>query len=341
MAAAVGAAAGIAAERVVVGRPLRRGETPGGRLGLGQLRGRVVEVELSDGVHLHTEIDDPRDGGTWPGLTVVFVHGYALNLDCFHYQRQALRGSARLVFYDQRSHGRSERGSTESSTVEQLADDLREVFDSLVPAGPIVLVGHSMGGMTVLELARQSPDVFGDRVVGVVLMSTSAGELGDVTLGLPSIAVRTFKRLAPTLIKIGKHTSQLVERGRQMSSDLAILITKVYAFAGDVPAEVIDFSLDMINGTPIDVLGDFYPAFAKHDVAGNLQVLNGTETLVLVGAQDLLTPAAHSKVLVREIPGAELVVLDPGGHLIMLERPDDANAHVIDLIDRAARGVGG
>jgi pimeloyl-ACP methyl ester carboxylesterase len=65
---------------------------------------------------LHAEIDDPRDGGTWPGLTVVFVHGYALNLDCYHYQRQALRGSVRLVFYDQRSHGRSERGSTESST---------------------------------------------------------------------------------------------------------------------------------------------------------------------------------------------------------------------------------
>ena len=83
-----------------------------------------------------------------------------------------------------------------------------------------------------------------------------------------------------------------------------------------------------------------YPAFAKHDVVGNLQVLNGTETLVLVGAQDLLTPAEHSKVLVREIPGAELVVLDPGGHLIMLERPDDTNAHLIDLIDRAARGVG-
>lgn len=339
VAAAVGAAAGMAAERVVVGRPLRRGETPGGRLGLGQLRGTPTIVRLADGVELHVEIDEAHASAAWRDLTVVFVHGYALNQDCFHYQRLALRGSVRLVLYDQRSHGRSGRGSPESSTMAQLADDLHAVLDAVAPSGPVVLVGHSMGGMTILELARTAPQLFGDRVVGVALMSTSAGEMAHVTLGLPSFAARSLRALAPSVIQLGRRTTQLLERSRQLSGDLAVLVTKVYAFADDVPVELVDFSLEMINATPLDVLAEFYPALGDHDAFDALDVLNGTETLVIVGAQDLLTPPEHSRMLVQGIPGAELEVLDPGGHLVMLERPDDVNAHLIDLLERVARGM--
>ncbi|MCZ3387320.1 MAG: alpha/beta hydrolase [Actinomycetia bacterium] len=339
VAAAVGAAAGIAAERVVVGRPLRRGETSGGRLGLGQLRGHASALALRDGVELHVEVDDPHPGAQWRDLTVVFVHGYALNQDCFHYQRLALRGSARLVFYDMRSHGRSGRGARPTATLPQLADDLKAVLAKVAHEGPVVLVGHSMGGMTILELARRNPELFGDRILGVTLMSTSAGEMADVTLGLPALAARTLRHIAPGLIQVGRRTSQLLERGRQFSGDLAVLVTKFYAFGGDVPVELADFSLAMINATPIEVLADFYPALTQHHAYDALEVLNGIETLVLVGAQDLLTPPEHSRLLVRGIPGAELEVLDPGGHLVMLERPDDVNGHLIDLLERVARGM--
>ncbi len=270
---------------------------------------------------------------------MVFVHGYALNQDCFHYQRQALRGMVRMVFYDQRSHGRSGRGTAETSTMAQLAVDLEMVLSAVVPTGPVVLVGHSMGGMTILELAGRSPELFGERVQGVALISTSAGRMSDVTLGLPSFAARSLRMLAPSVIQLGRRTTQLLERSRHLSSDLAVLVTKVYAFADDVPVELVDFSLEMINATPIDVLADFLPALGDHDVLDALDVLNGTETLVLVGAQDLLTPPAHSQVLVKGIPGAELEVLDPGGHLVMLERPDDVNGHLIDLLERVARGL--
>lgn len=339
VAAAVGAAAGVAAERVVVGRPLRRGETSGGRLGLGQLRGDVQTVRLPDGVELHVEVDEAHRSVQWRDLTVIFVHGYALNLDCFHYQRLALRGVARLVFYDVRSHGRSGRGARETATLPQLSADLEAVIASVASNGPVVLVGHSMGGMTILELARSNPTLFGDRILGVALMSTSAGEMEEVTLGLHPLAARTLRRMAPGLIQVGRRTSQLLERGRQLSGDLAVLVTKFYAFGGDVPVELADFSLAMIDATPIEVLADFYPALTDHHAYDALDVLNGTETLVLVGAQDLLTPPAHSRLLVRGIPGAELEVLDPGGHLLMLERPDDVNGHLIDLLERVARGM--
>jgi pimeloyl-ACP methyl ester carboxylesterase len=132
-----------------------------------------------------------------------------------------------------------------------------------------------------------------------------------------------------------------LERGRQVSSDLAVLVTRFYAFGSDVPVELADFALEMINATPIDVLADYYPALSEHDAFEALDVLNGTETLVLCGAQDLLTPPEHSRALVHGIPGAELEILDPGGHLVMLERPDDVNGFLIDLVERSARGVDG
>ena len=51
-----------------------------------------------------------------------------------------------------------------------------------MPEGPIVLVGHSMGGMTIMALADAHPELFGDQVLGVALLSTSAGEVGSAGL---------------------------------------------------------------------------------------------------------------------------------------------------------------
>ena len=93
---------------------------------------------------------------------MVFIHGYALNLDCWHFQRAGYRGLVRAVYYDQRSHGRSGRSTEGRATIEQLAVDLLQVLDEVVPDGPVVLVGHSMGGMSIIALAEEHPDLFGD-----------------------------------------------------------------------------------------------------------------------------------------------------------------------------------
>jgi pimeloyl-ACP methyl ester carboxylesterase len=329
-AAAAGAVAGLVAERAVVGRTRRRPDHP---WGLGQVRGDPRIVEMPDGVEVYVEVDEPAHPTTAP--TVVLVHGYSLNLDSWHFQRLGLRGTARLVLYDQRCHGRSGRGAPETSSLDQLGKDLHHVLDAVVPDGPLILVGHSMGGMTIMKLADQDPDYFRQRVVGVALFSTSPGELAEVTLGVPLVLARSVRRLVPRLVAAAGRNAGIVERGRQVGSDLGVLLTRLYAFAGPTPPELSDFALEMINATPVDVIAQFYPTFLSHDALDALDVLDGIETLVLVGAQDKLTPPEHSRQIVRALPGAELVVLDPGGHLVMLERPDDVNDHLFDLIERA------
>src|SRR6266516_4568754 len=146
---------------------------------LGQLRGRELTVLADDGVALHTEIDGPDDAP----VTVVFSHGYTLNQGSWHYQRRDLGApgsGCRLVFWDQRSHGRSGRSQRARENIDQLGHDLHAVIRAVAPGRTsVVLVGHSMGGMTIMALADQRPELFGANVVGVALVATSASGLSD------------------------------------------------------------------------------------------------------------------------------------------------------------------
>ena len=204
--------------------------------------------------------------------TVVFCHGYCLSQDSWHFQRGALRGTVRTVHWDQRSHGRSARGhaqmdGTEPVTIDLLGRDLKAVLDAAVPEGPIVLVGHSMGGMTVMALADQFPRFVTERVVGVALIGTSAGRLSEVAFGLPSLGVKAFHRFAPGVLKALGAQSEIVERGRRATADLFAGLVKRYSFGApkDVDPGVARFAERLIEATPIDVVAEFFPAFAVHD----------------------------------------------------------------------------
>ncbi len=142
----------------------------------------VSTVAVDDGVALRVEeVGEPS-----APMTVVFVHGFCLHMGSWYFQRQDLPDctDARLVFYDQRSHGRSGRSSTGQCTIDQLDRDLAAVLRTVAPTGPVVLVGHSMGGMTIMALARQCPELFATRVAGVALISTAAAGLMPAVLRL-------------------------------------------------------------------------------------------------------------------------------------------------------------
>jgi pimeloyl-ACP methyl ester carboxylesterase len=330
---AIGAAVGLAAERYAVGRSFR-GEDPEADEPLGQLRGEVVPVRADDGVALHVEVEKAADGAP---VTVVFSHGLALDQGSWHYQRRDLAGIGRLVFWDQRGHGRSGRGTPERATIDQLGADLLAVLDATAPTGPIVLVGHSMGGMTIMALADAHAELFGDRVVGVALISTSPGKLAEVGLGVPAAAGRVLRRIAPKALEALNRRPGLVAGGRRLGSDLEFVLTKRYAFATDVPPSLVRFVSSMHDQTPLDVLAELFPAFDSHDKLDALDVLNGVETLILAGEQDLLTPADHSRDMVEEVPGAELVVVPDAGHMVMLEHHAVVSEHIRDLVERALR----
>lgn len=301
-ATAVGAlAAGFVAKKVTDGKRLAKHLEAGEEHPFGSLSSPARIVTASDGVGLHVEVDGVPASDT---PTVVFVHGWTLNLDAWHYQRAALRDRVPAVFYDHRSHGESEKSSPVDATLDQLADDLAQVIAETAPEGPLVLVGHSMGGMTIMQLAADRPDWFAERVVGVVLCSTAAGDL------VPSGSA--LGRVAPFL----KGLRFLVDTGRSLQS---YRLTRQYAVGPEAPEKYAVFTYDMIGKTKTYAFVDFYPIFLTLDVYGAAETLRRVPVTIVAGRRDQLTPHRHARRIHELVPESELLTRERSGHMTPFE----------------------
>lgn len=320
----------------------------GEQIPFGEIHSKPLRVVADDGVDLHVEIDEPEAYGgeksTDDDVTVVFAHGYSLNLDCWHFQRAHYRGQVRTVFYDQRSHGRSARSPEENANIDQLGRDLLRIIEHTAP-GPVVVVGHSMGGMSVISLAQQFPEVFGEKVVGASLIATTAGGLDPGRILFPMVPLGLGGAFVGRAVRTLDRGHKLVDLARAWGQDVADAVTDRYAFGDDVPERYVDFVFGMLNATPFSVVADFYPAFATLDKFDHLAALGTVPTAVIAGTQDRITSVGHSRKLHARIPGSSLLECEGAGHMVLLERHDDVNAELDDLlllaeahVDRVGKG---
>lgn len=292
-------------------------------------RGGVVTTP--DGVPLVVREVGPENAP----LTVVFAHGFCLRMGSFHFQRARLSDQwgkqVRMVFYDQRGHGQSGEAPPETYTVEQLGQDLESVLAVMAPRGPVVLVGHSMGGMTVLSHARQYPQRYPTRIVGAALISSAAegvsrSPLGEILKNPALEAVRFAARYAP----------KTVHRGRGAARSVIGPILRAASFGDEgVSPSVVAFSERMMHDTPIATLVEFLHALEVHDESAALETLNKVETLVACGDRDLLTPMEYSQEMADTLAKSELVIVGGAGHLVQLERPEVIDEALVRLVERA------
>lgn len=288
-------------------------------------------VVADDGVTLWVERNRPA------ALTVVLCHGFALDMRMWFYQRRDLPGlvgdGLSVVCYDHRSHGRSGHSSRRSSTIDQLGRDLGAVLAATVPDGPVVLVGHSIGAMTIMALAEQRQELFAERVVGVALLCTSAGDLGRLALARPFLSERSM--LTGFGAMAAARRPDVVDLGRRLTA-VAVkpLIRKLGFGEGPVDPEVVDLVDQMISATSLEVLTDFAHTLGQHDRYRALAGLRHCDVLVMGGDADRLTPYSHTEALAAQLPDAELVRIPGAGHLAMLERPDFVNEHLAAWLRR-------
>ncbi|WP_330476481.1 alpha/beta fold hydrolase [Terrabacter sp. C0L_2] len=347
---AAGVAAGIAADRAGKHRAAMEAlETPE-LLDITPDEERVVVTD--DGVLLHVEIDLPTgpaareaaEGTTRHDRpeelpTVVLTHGYCLSLRCWVYQRRALKEAGyRVVSWDQRGHGRSGRGEKDSYTIDRLGQDLHTVIDQVVPEGDIVLVGHSMGGMTMLALGEQQPRFVVERVVGAGFVATSPGGIMLANGGrVATLGRLMLERLGPGVLGPLSNRPDLFTRIRRVGRDIEHFMVEQNSFASPVPRSVVRYTADILLSTPLDVVNDYLQTFDGFDKRPALLEFRHAVVLVFNGRDDILTPPSHSELIVEGIPGAEHIVVNDAGHVIMLEHPDLLNAHLVQLVDQSAR----
>jgi pimeloyl-ACP methyl ester carboxylesterase len=334
--AAAGLATAFAVERAVVRRSRQQSGDPHREEEFGdQPYNTEMTITAADGTDLHVEIVEPVTDSGKP--TIVFVHGFALDMGTFYFQRKALseRGDQRLVFYDQPGHGRSGKLQSGDYDIAALGKSLAAVLDAVVPEGRIILVGHSMGGMTIMAFAEQYPEWFGSRVTGVVLISTSAGLFDKTKLGLPTLVARASAPFFPLWGAGARIGGNAIDRARVASSDLAWLLTRRYGFGDDRPSpSLVTFVEQMNSKTSVETLTRYLRTLYTHNRFPALSALRGVPVLVIVGTKDYLTPVTHSEEILRYLPEAELVKVDNSGHVVMLEKADEVNAAILPFLDK-------
>ncbi|MBV8927672.1 MAG: alpha/beta hydrolase [Mycobacteriaceae bacterium] len=292
---------------------------------------KACVVTTPDGVPLAVREVGPSDAP----MTVVFAHGFCLRMGAFHFQRARLAKQwgpqVRMVFYDQRGHGQSGEAPPETYTVTQLGQDLETVLNVIAPRGPVVLVGHSMGGMTVMSHARQFPQRYGSHIVGATVIASAAGGLSKFPLGeiLENPALEGARAVV-------RHAPKLVHRGRNVVAGVLRPILRAASY-GDIHVShsVVAFSEKMIHETPVMTLVEFLRALEVHDESAALPTLAKVPVLIVCGDKDQLTPVEASQAMAAELPNAEFVVVSGAGHLVQLERPDVVNDALARLVQRA------
>ena len=264
-------------------------------------------MTTADGADLAVTIAGPADGPT-----VVLAHCWMGSRAIWGPVADRLVQSGhRVVLYDQRGHGASTSGER-SLSVQVLGDDLRAVLES-VDVRDAVLVGHSMGGMTVQSYVNEHPVDFDERARAIVLVSTAAKVAGR------SNAARQTRS--------GAHRNA----PRWMSQGLLGYSTSRVAF-GRAPRRCdVELTAHGVAVTPAAIRDGYMTAMATMDLRQALGTVHVPAT-VLVGSRDLLTPPRLARVLADGIPGARLVVLPRIGHMLPLEAPDA----VVDAITRTA-----
>ena len=245
---------------------------------------------------------DRRGGPSRPtGSTLVLVHGYALSLDCWHFQRKHFRGQVRQVLYDQRSHGRSSRSAAEQCRLPQLAEDLAQVLDEVVGDGPVVLVGHSMGGMTIMHLAQthrscSAPGSAGSRSspprpARWPTTRRSAGCPGVRSPGSPS---RCWPRSTGCPSWSSAAGAPAVRPGLCRHPADGLRLRRA--------GQLCRVRQRDAGQTPLEVVADFYPAFAELDEYQAFEVLGRVPTAVIGGEDDLITPVEHTDQIIELLP---------------------------------------
>lgn len=298
--------------------------------------GRVWTVVAEDGTPLHAEEILPADGGQ-SDVTLVGVHGFALSSASWEFQRRTLSGvrapRVRQVYYDHRGHGRSGRAGAETCTLEQLARDLGAVIESLVPTGPVVLAGHSMGGMAIMELAQQRPELFAKRVRGVSLITTSAGEL--LPNGPLSWLLSSNSPLVWAACRLAPWQGALVGRLGAVGGSLTRAAVRAFAFGTEEPSPaLVELVLSLLNANPVAELAKFLGTLGAHERYAALAALRGAHVQVIGAEADRVTPFSQSRRMAAELPEAQFVAIPGAGHMVQLEQPGLVNTELIDLLQR-------
>jgi pimeloyl-ACP methyl ester carboxylesterase len=297
--------------------------------------GEQITVTAPDGAALHVEVDRPARS---VGLTVIFLHTVWATLTSWAAHR-ALLDDARVtrVFYDARGHGRSGWRSLDPAVpgVRQFAGDLAAVIDAVAPTGPLVLVGHGLGGMTITALDAVRPDLTA-RVAGVLLCASTGGGLRkSARFGLPAMLgplLGVVRRELPGTVMLMGLLPRFV--WRLLGLGPYLIGVRMLGVARE-RRSAVRHAAAMAYENDFCTLGGTLAAMLQHDERDAVPALAGREVVTVEAFLDGVVPFANQRQLAAAIPGARRRIAAEAGHAVGLEVPELVAEELMGVIGEA------
>jgi len=248
---------------------------------------------------------------TGVGRPIVLIHGYPFNRALWTEQLPALSNDHRIIAPDLRGFGDSD-ASQDTSTMNQLATDVAALMDHLeIPSATIG--GLSMGGYVALAFYKQ----FHSRVRALVLADTRAQ--ADTEEGKQTRAQQAEKALSEGMAGIAD----------------AMLPKLLTPETVSKRPEIVKFVRDMMLQAKPEGAAAALRGMAEREDQTELLAKIMVPTLILVGAEDAITPVADSEKMHHAIDSSRMVILDHAGHVSNLERTQQFNDELLHFLSHS------
>jgi pimeloyl-ACP methyl ester carboxylesterase len=291
--------------------------------------GEELRIKGPDGSELQVEIY-----GMEQRPTLLMTHGWDLDATAWYYQKKNLSKRFRLVLWDLPGLGKSSQPADGHYSLERLAQALRVVLARTGGGRPVVLVGHSIGGMTLLTFCRLFPELLGREVAGIVFVNTTYTQpLNTVTAGRLLRAIQ--KPILEPLLHLTIWLYPLVwlmNWQSYLSGSSHRAISSAF-FSGHESWRQLDFAAYFAAKMSPAVLAKGILAMLRWDETATLPHIN-LPTLIITSDADRVTLPEASRAMAASIPGAQLVQVSPAGHLGFLEQSKCYDAAIADFAAR-------
>ncbi|WKD57285.1 2-succinyl-6-hydroxy-2,4-cyclohexadiene-1-carboxylate synthase [Corynebacterium capitovis DSM 44611] len=259
-------------------------------------------------------------------LTVLYLHGFNISSQEFYLQVDALAElGVRQLLVDLRGHGKTGAVPPRMCQVDAAADDVFAVLRDRGVTGPLIVVGHSLGGPVSLSLMRRHASDL--HLVGSVHISSAVEPFADqgmphVLAGWVGALLEDLYRSAPRL------TQRLLTLGTR---GLAPALALGFYFR-PVRYAVIRFHAAMIRRTALDTYAGYFDDLLYHSELAAGPVLATIPGYILVGDRDAVSPVSQSRRLHDIWPRAYLQVLPESGHMPPLDAPGAVSTAIKRLV---------
>lgn len=272
----------------------------------------VQRLRRPDGTVLQVEFYGPEDG-----QPIILSHGWGPNSTVWYYAKRQLSDRFRVIVWDLPGLGKSSKPKNKDYSLEKYARDLEAVVDLV--GKPVILLGHSMGGMLTLTFCRLFPEQLGSRVAGLILADTTY--TNPVKTAILSKVLRAVQKplLEPLLyLTIGLSPVLWLMTWLSYFNGSLHISVELSGFKGTETRGQLDFSaLLSALGSP-GVLARGTLAMFKYEETATLSTIH-IPVLLIVGASDIATKPDASLRMKAELPQSEFVSLKGSGHMSLME----------------------